>query len=87
MKLGVGDEVDEQECWERMGKGPITTKFVRVKKCTAEYPDEMARLCARDFKTKSDDRRSDLIAAMPPLKAKKILFRTAVASRKIWKRW
>ena len=34
---------------------------------------------ARDFKSKSEKDREDLFAAMPPLEAKKCLFRIAVA--------
>ena len=52
MKLEVGQEVDEQECWTMTGKGPVTTIFVRVNKGTVENPDVRARLCARDFKPK-----------------------------------
>ena len=41
-----------------------------------------SRLVARDFKPSGDDGREDLFAAMPPLEAKKLLFRMAIAERK-----
>ena len=86
--LGVGEEVDEQECWEKTGKAPVTTKFVRVNKGTKEEPNVRARLVARDFKVKGDG-RDDLFAAMPPLEAKKMLFRMAAKDRLVWRggRW
>ncbi len=37
------------------------------------------RLVARDFKPKGEKDREDLFAAMPPLEAKKLLFRMAAA--------
>jgi hypothetical protein len=66
--------------------GPVTTKFVRVNKGTVEYPDVRARLCARDFKPKGDDSRCDLFAAMPPLEAKKMLFRMAAKDKLVWRK-
>ena len=39
------------------------------------------RLVARDFKLKGEKDRSDIFAAMPPLEAKKLLFRKAVGGR------
>ena len=63
----------------------MSRKFVRVNKGTVEDPDVRARLCAIDFKQKGDGGRVDLFAAMPPLEAKKMLFRIAAGSRKVWK--
>ena len=37
-----------------------------------------SRLVARDFRVKGESDRSDLFAAMPPLEAKRMLFRMAV---------
>ena len=88
-ELGVGEEVEERECWETLGKAPVTTKFVRVNKGTADDPNVRARLVARDFKAKGDDGRVDLFAAMPPLEAKKMLFRMAAKDKLVWRagRW
>lgn len=41
-----------------------------------------SRLVARDFKPKRETYREHLFAAMPPLEAKKLLFRMAVAGRR-----
>ena len=49
-KMGVGTECAEKECWERLGRAPTSTTFVRVNKGNEEKPDVRCRLCARDFK-------------------------------------
>ena len=69
------DAVDAQECWDKTGKGPTSSKWVDVKKGDGVR----CRWVARDFKSKGEKDREDLFAAMPPLEAKRILFR---ASRK-----
>ena len=72
-KIGVGEVSSEAECWEHTGKAPVTVKWVRSSK-----GDEVrARLVARDFKIKGDDRGGGLFAGMPPLEAKKMIFRMA----------
>ena len=63
------------------GKAPVTTKFARVNKGAKADPDVRARMCARDFKVKGE--RDDLFAAMPPLEAKKMLFRQAECCKRI----
>ena len=80
-KLGVGEEVPEGECEAMTGKQPVTTKWVRVNKGA----DVRARLVARDFKIKNDD-RGDLFAAMPPLEGKKMLFRMAAKDKTVWRK-
>ena len=84
-EIGVDDECDERECWERTGKTPTSSKFVRVNKGSRQHPDIRARLCARDFKLKGEGDREDLFAAMPPLEAKKLLFRQAVREPDVWR--
>ena len=88
-RIGVGEVCDARECWEKTGRAPVTTKFVRVDKGSDSSPDVRVRLCARDFKPKGEQTRCDLFAAMPPLEAKKLLFRQAARSRKTWRsgRW
>jgi hypothetical protein len=88
-KLGVGVESTLDECWSMTGKPPVSTKFVRVNKGGDEAPDVRARLCARDFKFKGSDTDINLFAAMPPLEAKKLLFRQAARSERVWRkgRW
>ena len=83
-RLGVGVECDIEECWSRSGKPHIPATYARVNKGSPSEPDVRARLCGRDFKIKGDNNRIDLFASMPPLEAKKLLFRQAVRSRKQW---
>ena len=64
------------------GRPPVSTKWVEVDKGTAEKPDVRCRLVARDFRVKGEGHRDDLFAAMPPLEAKKLLFKMAAAT---WK--
>ena len=71
-------ETDIAECWAKIGKAPISTKWVNVNKGTVEAPEVRCRLVARDFKPKGEKDRGDLFAAMPPLEAKKALFQQAV---------
>ena len=64
------------------GRPPVSTKWVEVDKGAAEKPDVRCRLVARDFRVKGEGHRDDLFAAMPPLEAKKLLFKMAAAT---WK--
>ena len=77
-----GGEVDITECLEMTGRPPISTRWVDVNKGSTESPSVRCRLVARDFKPKGEKDRSDIFAAMPPLEAKKLLFRKAVGGRK-----
>ena len=52
-----------------------------LNKGTAENPDVRCRLVAGDFKPKGDKDREDLFAAMPPLEAKKLLFRKVAGDK------
>ena len=81
-KIGLHQEVDITECLERTGRPPISTRWVDVNKGSTESPNVRCRLVARDFKPKGQKDRSDIFAAMPPLEAKKLLFRQAVGGRK-----
>ena len=65
------EEVGIEECWAKTGKGPISTKWVDV----AKGAEVRSRWVARDFKPKGERDRADLFAAMPPLEAKRMLFR------------
>ena len=76
------EEVPVEECWARTGKSPTSTRWVDVNKGTSENPDVRCRLVARDFKPKGEKDREDLFAAMPPLEAKKLVFRKAVRENK-----
>jgi hypothetical protein len=78
--IGLYTKVSLGECWARTGKAPITTKWVDVNKGSSQCPDIRCRLVARDFKSKGEGARDDLYAAMPPLEAKRLLFKTAAAT-------
>ena len=77
-KIGLYEEVPVEECWEKTGKAPTSTRWVDVNKGTVEKPDVRCRLVARDFKPKGERDREDLFAAMPPLESKKLLFQKAI---------
>ena len=49
-KICLCDVVRSSECWEKTGKPPISTKWVRVNKGTTEDTDIRCRLVARGFK-------------------------------------
>ena len=59
---------------------------MRVNKSSDESPDVRARLVARDFKPKGSSTSVELFAAMPPLSAKKLLFRQAAREGREWRK-
>ena len=73
-ELGACNVVKEGEVEKKTGQAPTTVKWVRVNKGTTDELVIRARLLARDCKTKNDDRRH-LFESLPPLDAKKMLFR------------
>jgi hypothetical protein len=77
-QLKVYEEVPIGECWANTGKAPIGTRWVDILKGNLTR----SRLVAQDFKKKGEGPREDLFAAMPPLEAKKALFRMAAAKLK-----
>ena len=79
----VGLASTEEEYWAKRGKAPVTTKWVRVNKGTSSSPIIWASLVARDFKTKGGE---SPFAAMPPLEAKKLLFRMSAEEQRVWRR-
>ena len=78
-KICLYDVVDNSECWEKIGKPPISKKIVRVNKGTDEEPYIRCGLVARDFKPNGEKDRSEIFAAVPPLESKKFLFQQAVS--------
>ena len=70
--------MDVEECWKVIGKQPISTKWVDLRKGA----DVRSRWVARDFKPKLERDREDLFASMPPLEAKKLLFQKSREIRK-----
>ena len=76
-KIGVYEEAEESECWRKTGKAPISTKWVDIRK----GEDVRSRWVARYFREKGEGDRPDLFASMPPLEAKKLLFRKMAQQR------
>ena len=76
-KLGVWEPATWEECVQKTGRPPITTKWVDVDKGRDGEVLVRSRLVARDFKVKGDDRGFDVFAATPPLELKRLLFRMA----------
>ena len=71
-----------EEAMRRGGKRPTTTKWVEGWKIGEDSKRFVrSRLVARDFKMKFEGDRHDLFAAMPPLEAKKTLFRMTAGER------
>ena len=68
------------------GKPPTTTKWVEGWKNNDDGSRFVrSRLVARDFKPKREENPEEMFAAMPPLGAKKLLFRMAAGVRG-WRR-
>ena len=90
LELGIQDEMEfmekikmfedstEQECWNRTGAAPTSTRWVSVRK-TLDNGEEIvrSRLVGRDFKG-GNGSNEDLFAATPPLEALKLLLRASV---------
>ena len=71
-KIGVWIDASYDECLAKTGKPPISTRWVDVD------ADLRSRLVAGDFKVRGDAQEFDVFAAMPPLEAKRLLFRMAI---------
>ena len=78
VNLGVWERATYEECKLNTGRGPVSTRWVDVDKGRNGEHDVRSRLVARDFKVRGDGREFDVFAAMPPLEAKRLLFRMAV---------
>ena len=77
-KIGVFEDSTEQECWDRTGAAPTSTRWVSVKKILDSGEEIVrSRLVGRDFKDGSGT-NEDLFAATPPLEALKLLLRASV---------
>ena len=77
-KMGMFEDSTEQECWDKTGAAPTSTRWVLGKKVLDNGEDIVrARLVGRDFNT---GRRlnEDLFAATPPLEALKLLLRASM---------
>ena len=75
-----------KECWEKLGVGPTTVRWVDVNKGDRKVILVRSRLVARDFKG-GDKGRDDLFADTPPLEAKRLLIsRAATKGRRGWRK-
>ena len=81
--LGVWVASSRNECIEMTGKEPVTTKWVDVNKGRDGEVLIRSRLVARDFKGKHEAHQFEVFAAMPPLEAKRLLFRMAMVEGSI----
>ena len=75
--LVVWERSSWEECLSATGRPPVSTRWVDVNKGRDGRVEIRSRLVARDFKVKGDGREFEVFAAMPPLEAKRILFRMA----------
>ena len=74
-------KVPIKECWDKTGKGPVSTRWVdRNKAEEGESMDIRSRLVGRDFRGGEKD-CDDLLAETPPLEGKRMLLSRA-ATRK-----
>ena len=76
--LKVFEYATLEEAREATGRAPISVDWVDVDKGRDRRPDVRSRLVVRDFKVRGDGREFDVFAAMPPLEAKRLLFRMVV---------
>ena len=65
-------EASITECWETLGKHPISAQWVDVNTGTGAEQEVRCRLVARDRKPKGEKDREDLFAATSPLEGKKL---------------
>ena len=69
-KMNLYKKVPPKQCYERIGKGPITIRWVDVKKGDNINPNYRSRLVAREI---NPHKRDDLFAGTPPLEALKCI--------------
>ena len=72
-------EVPIKECWERIGKIPITTKWIDINKGDNVNPKYRSRNVAREIARSKQD---GLFAATPPLEVMKLLLSTLASGNK-----
>jgi hypothetical protein len=86
MEKGIWEMRPIKECWEKLGKGPTTVRWVDVNKGDRKVILVRSRLVARDFKG-GDKGRDDLFADTPPLEAKRMLLsKAATRGKKGWRK-
>ena len=78
--IDMWEKSSYEECYLRTGRGPVSTRWVDVDKGRKGDSDVRSRLVARDFKVRGDGRELEVYASMPPLEAKRLIFRMAMAN-------
>ena len=79
-KLNMFEFYSEDEMKAITSEAPTSTKWVDVRKMNDDGEEFMrSRLVARDFRPRCGPDKPDLLAPMPPLEAKKMLFIMTVA--------
>ena len=86
-KLDMFEFGSYEEAVRRGGKKPTTTRWVEGwKNDDSGGRFVRCRLVGRDFKTKGGKEQEELFAAMPPLEAKKLVFRMTARVRGVRRR-
>ena len=75
--MDLYEKVLIQQCYERTGKGPISTRWIDINKGDQKNPNYRSRLVAREINT---CKRDDLFAATPPLEALKVILSMTATS-------
>ena len=78
-KMKLYEKVPIAECRRKIGKSPISVRWIDINKGDTTNPNYRSRLVAREINTY---KRSDLFAATPPLEALKIILSMTATSNK-----
>lgn len=77
LRICVFESATWEECVAKIGRPPVSTRWVDIDKGRDGRVDIRSRLVARAFRPKGEKDRFDLFASMPPWEAKRLLFRMA----------
>ena len=78
-KMNLYTKVSLQECYAKIGKAPITVRWIDINKGDNINPNYRSRLVAREINT---HKRDDLFAGTPPLEALKSILSIAASGNK-----
>ena len=73
------EKVPIEQCYAKIGKAPISTRWIDINKGDQTNPTYRSRLVAREINT---HRRDDLFTATPPLEALKVILSMAAISNR-----
>merc|ERR1711938_185593 len=77
--MGLYDKVPIAECYEKTGKGPISTKWIDINKGDQTVPKYRSRNVAREI---ARSKKDGLFAATPPLEVMKLLLSMLASGNK-----